>query len=122
MLALASVLAGVAACGSDDGTDAQGAASRPTVVIELVAFQPDVLEVQVGESVSWDNQDVGAHTVISGTVEQGSAGVIQEPDGRFASEDLDQGARFEHTFDEAGTYPYFCSLHPATMRGEVRVI
>jgi plastocyanin len=89
--------------------------------MKLVAFAPDRLEVKVGATVTWQQRDPGAHTVTSGTVEQGGAGVTAEPDELFDSGSLSTDDSFEHTFDEPGTYPYFCSLHPATMRGEIRV-
>jgi plastocyanin len=96
-------------------------ASEAEVVMKLVAFTPDQLEVAAGTTVTWTNRDAGAHTVTSGTVVQGGAGVTQEPDGTFDSDDIPKGETFEQTFDEPGTYPYFCALHPATMRGEIRV-
>ena len=89
--------------------------------MKLVAFTPERLEVKAGTSVTWQQHDPGAHTVTSGTVEQGAAGVTQQPDEMFDSGTLSTDESFEHTFDESGTYPYFCSLHPATMRGEIRV-
>lgn len=92
-----------------------------TIEISLLAFKPETLTVGVGDEVVWEQRDAGAHTVTSGTTEQGSAGVTQQPDDRFDSGDIARGETFEFTFTEAGTYPYFCRLHPATMRGEIRV-
>ena len=89
--------------------------------MKLVAFGPDLLEIEPGATVLWRQDDPGAHTVTSGTVEQGSAGVTTQPDDRFDSGDLATGEMFEHTFAEPGSYPYFCEIHPATMRGEIRV-
>ena len=115
----------LAACGGSDGEDsAPPAASEPNgdeVVIELVAFTPETLTVDAGATVTWHQKDPGAHTVTSGTVKQGGSGVTQEPDGRFESGDIATDDSFEFTFSEAGTYPYFCRLHPATMRGEIQV-
>jgi plastocyanin len=118
---LAIPLAMAAACGGADGGEGQAAASSSEVVIQLVAFKPDQLEVTAGTTVTWTNRDPGAHTVTSGTVEQGGSGVTQEPDGTFDSGEIGEGDSFAQTFDEPGTYQYFCSLHPATMRGEIRV-
>jgi len=116
------LLATTAACGGGGGgDDADAGASRSEVVIELVAFDPERLEVEAGATVTWENRDPGVHTVTSGTVEQGGAGVTPKPDGRFDSEGLAQGDSFEQTFAEPGTHRYFCSVHPATMRGEIRV-
>ena len=90
-------------------------------MIELVAFKPEKLSVQSGATVTWQQNDTGDHTVTSGTVEQGAAGVTQQPDDRFDSGEISKGETFEFTFESAGTYPYFCRLHPATMRGEIQV-
>jgi plastocyanin len=106
--------------GSDDGGNSDTTAPAE-VVMELVAFKPERLEVEAGTTVIWQQRDAGAHTVTSGTVEQGAAGVTPQPDDVFDSGQLATGETFEHTLDEPGTYPYFCSLHPATMRGEIRV-
>lgn len=111
--------AGMALAGC--GTTGGGSEDVSGVVIELVAFKPAQLEVEAGATVTWRNADPGAHTVTSGVVNQGDAGVTQEPDGKFDSGELAKGAEFQHTFDEPGRYPFFCSLHPATMRGEIRV-
>lgn len=112
-----------AACGGgDDGeAPATNAESSNSVEISLLAFKPETVTVDAGEEVIWKQNDIGAHTVTSGTVEQSSGGVTQQADGRFDSDELPKGETFEFTFTEAGTYPYFCRLHPATMRGEILV-
>jgi len=66
---------------------------------------PSVLTVAVGETVTWLNDDTAAHTVTSGTAADG-------PDGAFDSSLFMAGASFEATFDEAGTFEYFCMVHP----------
>jgi plastocyanin len=119
-----SIIAAVAgACGDSDDDDAPASAmsSGQTVVMELIAYKPEKLDVAAGTTVTWQQNDPGAHTVTSGTVEQGTGGVTTAPDGTFDSGEIATGDAFEFTFDEPGTYSYFCSLHPATMRGEVRV-
>ena len=110
-----------ACSGGDGGEDDAGGSGDREVVLELVAFSPEQLEVDAGTTVTWKQRDPGSHTVTSGTVEQGASGVTQRPDGRFDSGRLATDETFEHTFTEPGTYSYFCSLHPATMRGEIRV-
>ena len=126
-LGIATLLAvGTAACGGEDSPNA-GAGARAsaptgnTVTMRLIAYKPDAVTIKVGDTVTWEQSDAGAHTVTSGTVEQGGAGVTETPDGTFSSGEIATGDTFEFTFDEAGTYPYFCEIHPATMRGEVEV-
>ncbi|HVM08880.1 MAG TPA: cupredoxin family copper-binding protein [Acidimicrobiales bacterium] len=126
-LAALGLIAG--ACGGDDGDVAAPTSTTTTtsdsggnvVEIELVAFKPERITIAAGDTVVWKQNDAGAHTVTSGTVEQGGAGVTQQPDQRFDSGDIPTGKSFEFSFPEPGTYPYFCRLHPATMRGEVEV-
>lgn len=124
MLAVASAVGILAACGDDgNGSSApsESSSASNTVTMRLIAFKPGDLTVSAGDTVTWKQTDAGAHTVTSGTVAQGGAGVTEEPDGTFDSGEIAKGKTFEFTFDEPGTYPYFCTIHPATMRGEVRV-
>ncbi|MDQ4131694.1 MAG: plastocyanin/azurin family copper-binding protein [Actinomycetota bacterium] len=123
MIAVAAVGLSTA-CGGGDGGSGGDEASAPgtdAVTMELIAFRPETLSVGVGATVTWTQKDAGVHTVTSGTVEQGGGGVTKAPDGRFDSGELATGETFTFTFDRPGTYPYFCAVHPATMRGEVRV-
>src|ERR671918_190774 len=76
------------------------------------AYQPNPVQVGVGDTVTWTNDDAQPHTVTSG---EGAT-----PDGTFDSSIMAPGATFEHTFTEAGEYPYFCLLHP-NMVGTVSV-
>lgn len=134
-LSLAVLLAGsltLAACGGpadDGGSDgasadgpAQSAEADNRVVMELISFKPETVEVSAGDTVTWVNEEASSpHTVTSGEVEQGSGGVTANPDGTFDSGNLSPGDTFEFTFDEPGTFAYYCAIHPATMTGEVRV-
>jgi plastocyanin len=127
-LAIAAVVF-AGACGSDKPASESKAASPTTaaatsgakVTMKLIAFKPASLTVAAGTSVTWTQTDPGFHTVTSGTVEQGTGGVTAMPDGTFDSGQLATGKTFSHTFDTPGTYTYFCNVHPATMRADVRV-
>jgi plastocyanin len=85
----------------------QPTASIPSnsTVVRIVAnagsnsFSPNPVEVMVGETVTWINDDSGRHTVTS-------------KDGVFDSGMMGKGQSFSFTFDKAGEYPYFCSPHP----------
>jgi plastocyanin len=81
------------------------------------AFQPNPVQVSVGSTVTWTNDDSQPHTVTSGQNAQ--------PDGKFNSSPnfnplMAPGQTFSHTFAEAGQYPYYCALHP-NMVGTVSV-
>ena len=76
-------------------------------------FIPSTVTIGVGETVTWDNTDQAAHTATSGTPTDGPSGV-------FDTSVIFAGQSASFTFDEAGTYPYFCMVHP-WMQGTVIV-
>jgi len=89
------------------------AGGPPRVIIRSFAFQPAALEVTVGTTVEWVNQEEAVpHTVTSG-----SPGY---PSGLFDSGRLSPGDSFRFTFQQPGTYEYFCSIH-TRMRGRIIV-
>ena len=76
-------------------------------------FIPAEVTVNVGETVTWSNDDSAAHTVTSGTPTGG-------PDGTFDSSLFMADTTFSYTFDNAGEYNYFCMVHP-WMTGKIQV-
>lgn len=86
--------------------------SRPGCEETDSCYIPSVIKINVGDSVTWKNQDVAFHSVTSGSYEN--------PDGLFDSGHLDPNQLFTLQFDEAGDYDYFCTLHP-WMKGTVQV-
>lgn len=82
-------------------------ASATEVKIDNFSFGPAVVTIPVGATVTWTNHDDIPHTVVSN-------------DGVFKSKVLDTDEKFSYTFAKAGTYPYFCSIHPK-MVGKVVV-
>lgn len=80
------------------------------------AYSPQNIQVEVGTTVTWTNEDVVVHTVTSGT----SDGRIGQPDARFNSDDMLEGDSFSYTFEQAGVFPYYCIPHP-WMVGSVTV-
>jgi plastocyanin len=102
---------GPAASGAAAAGDAVPAADTQTAetsvsIIDL-AFEPATLEVPAGATVRWSNHDSVGHTVTA-------------VDGAYESGLLTVGAEFGRTFDEPGTFEYFCAIHPE-MRGRVIV-
>lgn len=77
------------------------------VTIDNFSFGPHSVTVPVGATVTWINRDDIPHTVVS-------------TDGVFKSKVRDTDEKFSYTFAKAGTYPYFCSVHPK-MTGTVVV-
>ena len=68
-------------------------------------YIPSSVSVGVGETVTWSNDDTAAHTVTSGSAADGV-------DGIFDSSLFAAGTTFSHTFEEEGTFDYFCMVHP----------
>ena len=77
-------------------------------------FVPETLTVSKGTTVSWTNGDSTLHTVTSGSAESGNSG------SEFDSSYLAAGKTFQHQFNTAGTFDYYCTLHPY-MKGKVVV-
>ena len=88
---------------------AQEKTSTMEVKIDIFSFGPVTLTVPVGATVTWTNRDDIPHTVVS----------TDDPK-MFKSKVLDTDEKFSFTFSKAGTYPYFCSIHPK-MTGKVIV-
>jgi plastocyanin len=78
--------------------------SRPGCDIEDICYIPSNIVVEKGKSVTWVNEDSSFHSVTSG--------FYGEPTGLFDSGYLDPYQSYTLSFDEFGTYDYFCTLHP----------
>ena len=86
---------------------AQSTPAASEVKIDNFSFGPDTLTVPVGTTVTWTNRDDIPHTVVS-------------TEGVFKSKVRDTDEKFSYTFATAGTYPYYCSVHPK-MTGKIVV-
>jgi plastocyanin len=82
-------------------------AANAAVKIDNFVFGPQTITVPVGTTVTWTNSDDIPHTAVS-------------TDGVFKSKVLDTDEKFSYTFAKAGTYPYYCTIHPK-MTGQVVV-
>lgn len=101
----------IGGCGSESDAGSGAPAGDPrkgTVVLRDIAFKPDKITVEAGETVTWRFEDQGiSHDVVA-------------KDESFKSEVKDSGT-FRYTFDTPGTYDYICSLHPGQMKGTIVV-
>jgi nitrite reductase (NO-forming) len=78
-----------------------------------VFYDPTSAEVKTSTTITWTNDDTLPHTVTSGNADTG-------PSGEFDSGVLMGSGSFTHTFDKAGSFDYYCALHPY-MTGQVIV-
>jgi plastocyanin len=103
MIAMLLLFAGSPSVTAND----QPSAANAEVKIDNFSFGPETLTVPVGTTVTWTNRDDIPHTVVS-------------TDGVFKSKVRDTDEKFSYTFAQAGTYPYYCSVHPK-MTGKIVV-
>ena len=109
-LVLFAALAVLASCGDsgDDGASPAGddtaSASGTTVSVDDNFFEPEEIEVGVGDTVTWEWVGSQPHNVSADAFES----------------ELQTEGTFEHSFEEAGTYDYVCTVHPG-MEGTVEV-
>lgn len=107
--------AGAAGATGAEGTPESGAAGGDSaaeataVTIKDFAYSPNPIEVPVGGTVTWTNEDGVPHTATA----VGDKAVLQS--GAIAS-----GASYSQTFDTAGSYDYYCEFHP-NMKGTIVV-
>lgn len=94
---------------ADSETAALSPAADTMVVIKLFQFQPGQLQVKLGTTVTWVNEDEILHTV---TLDDKARGFDTPLDGK--------GKKFSFTFIQPGVYRYYCDRHEH-MRGEIEV-
>jgi plastocyanin len=126
-LLLACVALGLVAagCGGDDDEDGGGGGGAATteepagggggggggggeVQMAGISFSPMEITIAAGETVTWTNNDPAGHDVTADSFSSGDPGGLAE------------GDTFEHTFEEAGSFDYVCTVHPG-MEGTVVV-
>jgi plastocyanin len=88
--------------------DSAAAADATMVEIKDFTFVPDPLEIPVGSTVTWTNSDAVPHTATAQDREALQSGT------------LNQGDSYSQTFDQPGTFDYFCEFH-ANMKGTIVV-
>ena len=75
------------------------------VAIKGFEFQPEKLEVEVGDTVTWTNEDIVPHIVVA---------------EKFKSKSMDKGESWSLKVKQKGDFPYICRFHP-TMKAELIV-
>jgi plastocyanin len=134
LAALLALSLGLVACGGSSGSSTESGGSttaaegggtggaeaesepapsgqaRKAEKVEIVEFtySPDPVVVQVGGKVTWRNEDNPPHTATA-------------DDGSFDTGIIEKGKQKSETFKEAGTFTYYCTVHPF-MHGTVEVV
>ena len=88
--------------------------ANPTVAVSIgdFFFSPSAITISGGDTITWTQNGSFAHTVtgIGGTDSSWDSGTLQP------------GEIYSRTFNMAGTISYICSIHPASMSGEITVL
>ena len=84
------------------------AASDPADIISDFKFSPATITIHVGDTITWTNNGPAPHTATASN-------------GSFDTGNLNKGQSASHTFTQAGTFAYICSIHPF-MHGTVVVL
>jgi len=98
-LVAAVALAGCGGSGEDSGSSPASA----KVTLRTFTFAPDPVEIEAGTEVTWTNEDETTHDV--------TAGVRDKPEQQFGGTLDPTGGTYSASFDEPGTFDYFCSIH-----------
>jgi plastocyanin len=133
LLVLVLVAGSFAACGGDDesaggdaGLSTSDGSSDDSVPEDVVvidtdpaevtaldnSFRPENIEVPAGTEVVWINKGRNEHNVLH----------VDGDDWAVEVDDFQPGASYSHTFDEAGVYRYYCSIHGTTDAGMIGTI
>ena len=88
-----------------------------------VWYDPPIISVNIGDTITWINNDREGHTVTSGK-SSGRFGWMNEdfgtPDGLFDSGRFMPEESWSYTFEKSGSFSYYCTIHP-WMEGMVTV-
>jgi plastocyanin len=104
-LFLLTVVLLLAGCGGS-GDSSAPVATTEVKMAKSYRFDPETIEIQAGQTVTWTNEDNFTHTV--------------EVEGQ-RDHKVEQGESVELTFAESGTFEYVCTLHSRDMKGTVIV-
>lgn len=87
--------------------------SKPGCELTNSCYSPNVIKIEVGDVVTWKNDDDSIHNISSGRPSKGPAGI-------FNCEQIPPNEVFSHQFEKDGTFQYFDTIHP-WMTGEIIV-
>jgi plastocyanin len=93
-----------AGCGSSESSEP--VATTEVQMAKSYRFDPKMIEIEAGDTVTWTNADNFTHTV--------------QVDGQ-EDHKVERGQSVSISFDTPGTYHYVCTLHERDMDGEVIV-
>lgn len=87
----------VSACGTGSASTPESLPDQSVLVVDS-SFEAQEISIKVGTTIVWTHEGNFPHTVTA-------------DDGSFDSGNLESGNTFSITYDEVGTFPYYCSYH-----------
>ncbi len=75
-----------------------------TITSEILNFELEDLTIAAGTTITWVNEDSAPHTT--------TAGAPSALSGEWDSKTMSLASQFSFTFQETGSFPYFCVIHP----------
>jgi plastocyanin len=106
LVVLAASLTIVVAAGCGESERSEPVATTEVAMAKSYRFDPETIEIEPAQSVTWTNEDNFTHTV--------------QVDGQ-EDHKVERGDSVSIAFDTPGTYHYVCTLHSQDMDGEVIV-
>jgi plastocyanin len=103
---LAVAMAVLAGCSGEAAATSSPVATTSVDLPKSYRFEPSMISVDTGATVTWTNHDDFTHNVTF----EGEPGLVMKP-----------GDSVTRTFSSPGTFTYVCSLHPRDMQGSVSV-
>ena len=105
VIGIIATVVGSSSGGASSNVVVNNALGSSTPGCEPDCFIPTTATIRAGGTITWVNGDTAAHTATAGTPTDGPSGV-------WDSSLIMAGSSFDHTFEDAGTYDYFCMVHP----------
>ena len=87
----------------------------PVTNLDISRNTHKTVEIEVGTTIIWTNQDFIQHTSTHTPTERGVE--VEWTSGRLPSD-----AKFQHTFNKVGTFRYVCTIHPTTMQATITIV
>lgn len=116
MCSLLLIVSFLAACGASPApTLMPTSTALPAAALKVEIKEYSLLDITIptGASIEWTSTHFAQHTITSGNP--------GAPGGVFGSATLEQDDKFEFAFTTAGTFAYYCTIHPDSMRATIEV-
>jgi plastocyanin len=106
---------------SSPATSTPPAAPNTVNMTDALKYVPAALSVAVGDTVTWSNTGTAPHSVTACTGATNGCKAASDLEPGLDSGQILGGKTYAHAFSKAGTFSYYCTVHPGSMNGTVIV-